>query len=371
MRMSTVGRRWSALLALGATVSVLNGCAWLQVASIERNKHPASDQSSAGMTVVLTSSSELGKGVLTEEQTQLRNYAIKHCTPPSTEIATVSRNERQAFVLTVAALAFIEMGVSVVASEASNAMQAYADKEKAKFAPSPQTASIPIDYLWAPRGAPAFDCVIAGTRRADYQAKAANGTPGGDPEQWDLVFVAVLNQSPADVKPVAYRFTPTYFSLARSTALTTLNSNTGATGSSSPPTGQITTTLKIGIATPTNNGKGAVDAKIVLPKVDLPTCTASACAGAKTLDLSTRDGARKLLASQTPWFQLPEPTDTDENKRQLCRNDAKCIPAYVTVSLAQAGNGSPDFDRAKSELESGTKELVSTLDKILESKSAK
>ncbi|MCT7313287.1 hypothetical protein N5J06_20120 [Ralstonia sp. CHL-2022] len=87
-------------------------------------------------------------------------------------------------------------------------------------------------------------------------------------------------------------------------------------------------------------------------------------------DGNNPDDERRLKAIETPWFTLPDPQEKNGDGASAC-GASKCFPSTITVSLMQVGNGSPDFDRAHTELDNGTKGLTDALNKIIEANAAK
>ncbi|MGA4213775.1 hypothetical protein ACI2UO_18185 [Ralstonia nicotianae] len=350
----------------------------MQALSIEPSKHPASAQQPGGITVVMarvTPSANTIASVTDSDRTPeivaLQGEANSHCmampSPPPTGQPASSE------LIAPAAVAVLEFAASVAISSAASEIQSYIDSEKAKFTPPTLSLTQNVRNLWdSSSPVPTFTCIVVGQQRAvnasnDPRTKTA-------PVEWDSVVVLTLIRSDTGVQPVLYKLRPTYFRLARSSALTTIPPSSDGRIDPSKGSGLITTTVGFSLSTTSMAGKStSVDAKIALSKVKLPPCDSDnvdSCHEPTEWSLDKKMSRAQLIASETPWFALPGPGEPDAAGQPSCKS-GMCTPVTVTMSLTQVGNGSPDFDLAKSELSDGTKSLSTAIDKIIEAQAAK
>lgn len=366
--MSTIRGAWAAQLSMGLIATMLTGCAFMQALSVEPSKHPASALQPGGITVVLAQRLPSGEtkltpaadSNLTPEQMSLRQEASSHCAP------TPRPQSSQSLIETVPLEFIASVAISATASE----IQSYMDSVKAKFNPPTLSLTKNIPYLWeSPSKTPTFTCIMVGLQRAvdNRETKAAT-------VKWDSMAVLALLPSDDGVEPALYKLRPTYFRLARSGALTTIPPGVDGKIDPSQGSGLITTVIGFSLTAASTAGKSnSIEAKIALSKAKLPPCDSDnvdSCHQPTEWSLDDDNFRTQLVASETPWFALPGWGKQDASGKPSCTS-AKCTPVTVTVSLTQVGNGSPDFDLAKSELSDGAKSLSTAIDKIIEAQAAK
>lgn len=376
--MSAIRGPWTVQLLIGLIATMLTGCAFMQALSVESSKHPASAQQPGGITVVMkrvtpsaNTIAPVADSDLTPEIVSLQGEANSHCmampSPPPPE--QPARTEQFA----PAAVTALEFAASVAISSAASEIQSYIDREKAKFTPPTLSLTQNVRNLWdSSSRVPTFTCIVIGQQRA---VDASNGLRTKmAPVEWDSVVALTLVRTDDDVKPVLYKLRPTYFRLARSSALTTIPPSRDGKIDPSKGSGLITTTVRFSLSTTSMAGKStSVDAKIALSKVKLPPCdndNVDSCHEPTEWSLDNKMSRAQLIASETPWFALPGPREPGAAGQPSCES-GMCTPVTVTMSLTQVGNGSPDFDLAKSELSDGAKSLSTAIDKIIEAQTAK
>ncbi|MCL9849317.1 hypothetical protein RSP673_019290 (plasmid) [Ralstonia solanacearum P673] len=368
MKMSNSRRWWTTPLSIGLVTVVLTGCAFMQALSVEPSKHPASAQQPGGITVVLARARsadstlpQVADSDLTPAQISLRQEAGSHCAPePSGKTPQ----------LAPIAVPIVEVVSSIAISATANEIQSYIDSEKVKFAPPALSLTQNIHYLWESSSkTPTFTCIMVGLQRAVDNPKSK-----AEAVKWDSVAVLALVPSNDGVEPALYKLRPTYFRLARSGALTTIPPSSDGKIDPSKGSGLVTTVVGFSLTAAGIAAKSTtVDAKVALSKAKLPTCDSDnvdSCHQPTEWSLDDEKSRAQLIASETPWFALPGRGKQDTSGKLSCTT-AKCTPVTVTVSLTQVGNGSPDFDRAKSELSDDAKALAAAIDKIIEAQAAK
>jgi len=368
-------------MVLGLLLLTLNGCAFFDAATLDDRKDSASAKTAGPLTVVIP---RIDADQLDDELKFFKQTALgkslegvpipSECLAPGYAAAAEAKAKEKPVFLGSAALA-ATLVVSEVATEISGEINGYVTKKQAEFTPSAQTAVFDVGALMV-AGKPDFGCIIVG-----QQTKPSTPPDENAPVAWDFIVVAQLvsdnpppvrsAKAPPKISPQAYKLVPIYYNFTQSTALTTKPSDSSR--------GKVTVTLDIVLSAVTSAAKEAgpiVDAKIVLPKIELGSCSATvdgttkgSCGpapvdpkkpGAVIRLMPIKPVVDTLALQATPWFSLPDPTKTDTK----C-DDVDCFPAAVTITLTQAGDGAPDFATAHTEINSAATALTTLLGKAV------
>jgi hypothetical protein len=258
----------------------------------------------------------------------------------------------------------LSAAVSWTSSEVSNEISNYIDGVKKKYTPPPDTTTIDLNGLWLNRELN-FSCVVVGMA-PEKVVKDSNGI-----DATKLHFLSVVKfERSSDIQPAAFRIVPLYYMLGASKAMATPSGDGGKSN--------VKITVEYAIsATSSKETSKVVDVLFALPPIPLPDCDSSATScPINPVDLSRPSpsvAAAGLPINVEPsaWFSIPHEDDKDAGGRPYCSAQAACVPANLTVTLTEIGNGSPDFDKAHSELTDNAKALADTINKIIDAKTKK
>ncbi|MEX3846265.1 hypothetical protein [Paraburkholderia sp. BR10882] len=258
--------------------------------------------------------------------------------------------------------------VSWMASEISGEISEYIDTVKKKYSPSPDASTIDLNGLWLNLDSSNhdlnFSCVVVGMA----PGKVLKDGKGIDPSQLHFLLVARIEPS-TGIQPPAFRIVPLYYMLSMSKAMATPDDD----GKS-----KVKVTVEYAIsATSAKETSNVADLILALPAIPLPDCDASdnTCP-VQPVDLQS-PGSNVVAAGlptniePSPWFSIPHEDGKDAAGQLYCAPKATCMPANLTVTLTEIGNGSPDFDKAHSELTDNAKALADTINKIIDAKTSK
>ncbi|VWD15383.1 hypothetical protein BLA39750_03516 [Burkholderia lata] len=337
-------------LASVALIFALFGCAFTEAITVDSRKN-INSYADGEMLFAYVLKPDDKSGVYTlKKNDDSSDPAKTKAMAPLAHILNACQEKREVEIAPVAGI-LLAAAVSWTASEISNEIGDYIDGVKKKYSPPSDTTTIDLNGLWSGPKLN-FSCVVVGMA----PEKVLKDRSGIDPSQLHFLFVAKFEPS-SGIQPAAFRIVPLYYILAKSKAMATPAGDEGKS--------KVRVTVEYAIsATSSKETSKVVDVLLALPVTPLPDCDSSAqsCLS-NPVDLSN--------VEPSAWFSIPREDGKDTSGQPYCPAKSACMPANLTVTLTEIGNGSPDFDKAHSELTDDSKALADTINKIIDAKTSK